>query len=477
MILGTVFYVLMDDYASKTEEASSSQVKGQVITQLYQFMLQEPDIGELQEYAETLERMQGVELSLLDLEGRSIFENYAEHAVFSLSMTPDVSAYLEMNLGPGGGMRLNMANGWSFFNRDPQNMRKQRDAVLKDLMSQGEMEFSVAGVKQQGTIRIETNQVLRTLLVEPAIIAFGLSAILVLILAVILGWRISRTLTQPVSALSRAVQQMSTGDLTVRAFTNSTDEEIDTLSSQINELAEQLQSTISDLNREQESLKRFLMDASHELRTPVTALAVYLDMLAGPAGDDAGRRKKYIETCITQNERSRSIVVNLLELIKLEKIDQRVQMTGPEMVSIADEAVGIIQPAADAKQIALVTEYALEGTSLNVSADRYQMVTAVKNLLENAVKYSPEGSTVTMDASVQGDALLISVIDEGPGISEEDASRIFDRFYRSTKAEGSGTGLGLSIVKLIVENHGGTLSFTNRGVREGTVFSLALPCS
>lgn len=478
ILLGTVFYVLMDDYASKTEAASSHLVKDQVVTQLYQFMLQDPDIGELQEYTETLEQLQGVELSLLDMQGDPIFEVYAEHAVFSLSVTPNVSAYLEMNMVPGSGGRMNMASTWSFFNREPQGaVRKQREVVLRELMNQGELQFTVAGSPQQGTIRIETNSVLKTLLVEPAVIAFGLSAVLVLILAVLLGWRISRTLTKPVSALSRAVQQMSAGDLTARAFTSSQDEEIDVLSSQINDLAAKLQSTIEDLNSEKEALKRFLLDASHELRTPVTALSMYLEMLEGSAGDDPERRKSYIETCITQNDRSRSIVVKLLELIKLEKQDERREKTAAEMLSILDEARAIIQSAADEKQTSLHMKDSVKGSQALVSVDHYQIVTAVKNLLENAVKYSPEGSTVTMDVSVQGDALLISVIDEGSGISEEDSSRIFDRFYRSRSAGGTGSGLGLAIVKQIAENHGGTLSFTNREDREGTVFSLTLPCS
>jgi two-component system phosphate regulon sensor histidine kinase PhoR len=261
----------------------------------------------------------------------------------------------------------------------------------------------------------------------------------------------------------------------VRAETSSKDEEINRLSAQINDMAGELSATIEDLRQEKDRLKRFLVDASHELRTPVTALSAYLEMLSGKAGEDAERRREYIDICIAQNNRSRDIVIQLLELLRMEQIGDSVSYDRLDAANLFEDSIAMMYPAAQEKRISLQFDTSRQLSDVVVYGNRYQLLTALKNIVENAIKYSPEGSTIVCELSVSEDRVEFIVSDTGMGIQEEELSRVFDRFYRSKKACGKGSGLGLSIVKRIIENHDGIVTIANRKDVQGVRCIISLP--
>ncbi len=474
--LGGGFFLLIDRYASESDELLTAQLSRQLVAQIYDHMREGTEIGELERFVENLEQLQGAKIEVLDAEGVSVFEVYAPTAIFSLSMTPEIDEYLRIEAQNRTQplMRMNSIRwGALLRSQSPQ----EHEQLLERLLSRGELQFTVAGTLQSGTLKVESTGFFKEQLLNPSIVAFSSAAVIVLILSLLLGWKISGSLTRPLKSLGDVVSHMSGGDLMVRASTVSPDDEINILAAQINQLAEELHGTIETLKEEKDRLQRFLVDASHELRTPVTALSAYLEMLAGKAGEDPQRRGAYIETCIAQNERSKDIVVHLLELLRLEQVEPSAAVRSLSAQGLMEEAVSMVEPAALGKQIILhrmqrcAADAALRG-------DSYQLVTALKNLLENAVKYSPEGSTVIYACTADEQQITYTVSDSGPGIDPEDIARIFDRFFRSKRAVGPGSGLGLSIVQQVVENHHGTIAVENRADgNSGVLCTMTFPLS
>lgn len=221
-----------------------------------------------------------------------------------------------------------------------------------------------------------------------------------------------------------------------------------------------------------ESVRRdFVANVSHELKTPIGALAVLAETIA--AGADPAVQQ-LSERLTREADRLARIVDDLLDLSLLEAQDAPVR----EPVIVADlvaEAVDLVRPSADLTGIPLVARETPSG--LVVLGDARQLVSAVANLLDNAVKYSEAGQPVEIDTVRDEDRVVISVRDRGIGIPSHDLERVFERFYRVDRArsrETGGTGLGLSIVRHAVQAHGGDVAVDSRE-GQGSTFRVALP--
>ncbi len=501
VMLGGGFFFLINRYASQADEIISETTNQQVLTQLYSFMQERPDIGELSQFIESLEQVRGVSIELIDASGESVLDAYTSNAIFSVNLDPEILELLKMDsqsrneplprsdpLSRNDPLskkeppprndplsRNGMMHWGLFFNFGPAKDPVPGEDIIQKLLKDGDLRFSIAGVPQTGKLTISSGSLIKQQLLEPSAFAFGFAALIVLMLSVVIGWRISLSLSRPLRSLTSVVNSMSSGHLEVRAETSSKDEEINRLSAQINDMAGELSATIEDLRQEKDRLKRFLVDASHELRTPVTALSAYLEMLSGKAGEDAERRREYIDICIAQNNRSRDIVVQLLELLRMEQIGDSVSYDRLDAANLFEDSIAMMYPAAQEKRISLQFDTSRQLSDAVVYGNRYQLLTALKNIVENAIKYSPEGSTIVCELSVSEDRVEFIVSDTGMGIQEEELSRVFDRFYRSKKASGKGSGLGLSIVKRVIENHNGIVTLSNRKDVQGARCIISLP--
>jgi two-component system sensor histidine kinase SenX3 len=226
----------------------------------------------------------------------------------------------------------------------------------------------------------------------------------------------------------------------------------------------------------------FVANVSHELKTPVGALALLAEALLDatepgdedrPGGDPEAARR-FARRIKHESTRLAKLVSELLELSRLQGAEP---LPEPEPVSvdrIMAEVLDRAKTPAAAKTIDLTTEGA---KGLTVYGNETQLVTAVVNLVENAVAYSPESTRVTMRTTGNADTVDIAVEDQGIGIEPRDLDRIFERFYRADRARSratGGTGLGLAIVKHIVANHGGRVDVTST-VGVGSTFTLRLP--
>ena len=228
---------------------------------------------------------------------------------------------------------------------------------------------------------------------------------------------------------------------------------------------------VSDRHRLDAVRRDFVANVSHELRTPIGALGALAEALAGEDDPDVIRR--LAARMGTEAERAADLVGDLLDLSRVEgagRTDPRLLMVD----RVAAEAQARVQAAAEERGIRLESR-APEATEMD--GDSAQLVSAVSNLLDNAVKYSDPGSKVELEVLVDDTRVAFLVRDQGIGIPTRDHQRIFERFYRVDQARSrdtGGTGLGLSIVRHVALNHGGAVTVRSRE-GEGSEFRLEVP--
>ncbi len=228
---------------------------------------------------------------------------------------------------------------------------------------------------------------------------------------------------------------------------------------------------VSETRRKEAVRRDFVANVSHELKTPIGALALLAETMAG-SGDEAVVRQ-LAERVSREADRLGRIIDDLLNLSLIEAQESPSREPVPIPVLIA-EAVEAVRPAADALGIPL--HVAADLPDVSVPCDRRQVLSALTNLLDNAIKYSEPPSAVEIGASASDGMVTITVRDEGPGIPSRDLERIFERFYRVDRARSratGGTGLGLAIVRHVAQAHGGDVTVESRE-GEGSTFRLRL---
>lgn len=215
----------------------------------------------------------------------------------------------------------------------------------------------------------------------------------------------------------------------------------------------------------------FVANLSHELKTPIGAVAALADSLNGETETEVVWR--LAERIVSESHRMARIVDDLLDLSRLE-FSGTEDWTEVDLAPVLIEVVGTNQHSAKRQGLGLSLTGA---TRLMVRGERSQLVSGISNLVDNAIKYSEPGGIVSVDSSIVGQEVVVEIKDYGIGISKQHQDRIFERFYRVDKARSratGGTGLGLSIVRHIVLEHGGTIGVTSEeGV--GSTFTVRLP--
>jgi signal transduction histidine kinase len=291
------------------------------------------------------------------------------------------------------------------------------------------------------------------------------------LLAVVVGVLVSRWLAAPLRRLTVVAGQMSDGDLSTRAPVRGKDE-IGQLAGQFNHMAERLEASFAELAAERDALRRFVADASHELRTPITALKNFNDLLLGAAADDPSAHAEFLAESRVQLDRLEWITHNLLDLSRFD--------AGLVALSLADHDAGELIEAASCAWATLAREKGIDllvwppAPPLNLRCDRARIELALSNLLDNAIQFTPAGGQVAVGAEQRGSVIRLWVRDTGCGIAPEDQPHIFERFYRGSNASESGSGLGLAIVHSIAQAHGGQV-FVESKPDAGSFFAIELP--
>jgi signal transduction histidine kinase len=293
---------------------------------------------------------------------------------------------------------------------------------------------------------------------------------------------VSQGLTAPLRALTTAAGQMSGGDLSIRAPVRGKDE-IGQLAQQFNQMAGRLEISFAELAAERDSLRRFIADASHGLRTPITALRNFNELLQGAAADDPTARAEFLAESQIQLDRLEWITHNLLNLSRLEAGLVALDKANHDVGELIGTAAAAFKTLAQEKNITLSIKE--PSSPLEVHCDRAQIELALSNLVDNGLKFTPAGGQVEIGAEQadpdeadetdeNGNVVRLWVMDSGPGIASAEQERVFERFYQGRGAEAEGSGLGLAIVRSIVQAHGGRV-FAEDVPGGGSRFVIELP--
>ncbi len=322
-----------------------------------------------------------------------------------------------------------------------------------------------------GYVEISSSQNLSEGVLTASRQAFLLAAIGSSLLAITLGLVMSNRIASPLNRLKTAASEMGSGNLDARAPVTSNDE-IGAVSTQFNWMAGQLKASFFELAAEHDALRRFIADASHELRTPITALKNFITLLQDNPGEAIEVRNEFLAESQNQVERLEWITTNLLDLSRLDAGISNLEFIEEDVNDISEAVCALFRTVANQRQIKLIVN--LPENHPTLVCDRKRIEIALSNLLDNAIKFSPGEGEIRFDVSGDDQTIIFRISDQGPGIPPQEQSLIFNRFYRGRHSEIPGSGLGLSIVDSIIHAHGGTINVASEP-GQGATFTVSLP--
>ena len=270
---------------------------------------------------------------------------------------------------------------------------------------------------------------------------------------------------RPLRELTGASRAMSEGNFAVRVRSGADTPEIAELSTAFNTMADKL-SAVESQRRE------FVANVSHELRSPITSIRGFIEGMEDGT-IPAEEHPKYLAIVGSETRRLSKLIGDLLALSRLERADAALTLTDFDLCEMLRRAVIRRVSDLEKRRMEVCCDFAAEPCMVHADADRIEQV--IVNLLDNAIKFTPEGGVITLATSVSKDVCAVTVADNGIGVSPEDRPRIFDRFFTADKAHtaGKGTGLGLSICQRIMEMHGQSIRLLDTA--EGAAFTFTLP--
>jgi two-component system, OmpR family, sensor kinase len=292
------------------------------------------------------------------------------------------------------------------------------------------------------------------------------------LLALLAGLAVADRAMRPVKALTGLARQItSTRDPSKRIPVPETEDEVGELARTMDGMLQALDEARSEREQSLERQREFVADASHELRTPLTSIHANLELLqAAAVGSDDD--KHAVDSALSSTKRMSGLVSDLLLLARADA-GRRVATKDLDLAAIAAGALEEVQPLAGSRRI----ESQLDGP-LPLEGNPDELHRLIRNLLENAVRHTPEKTTIELTARRDGAVALLEVIDDGPGIPDDMEDQVFDRFVRgdgpADTAGGGGSGLGLAIVRAVAESHGGSVT-AGRSTYGGARFSVRLP--
>ncbi|MGP7959922.1 HAMP domain-containing sensor histidine kinase [Sanguibacter sp. A247] len=290
---------------------------------------------------------------------------------------------------------------------------------------------------------------------------------LALVVSIVVTLVLARGMTSPLREMTAAARAMAGGDYSRRVRATSRDE--------VGQLANAFNHMADDLATGDQQRRDLIANVSHELRTPVASLRAQLENIVDGV---TPATPATLESALTQTERLSRLVTYLLDLSRIEAGAADLVVTTVDVADFLDSIVDEVEMVEAGKN--LVFEVDVTPADLTVPADPDRLAQIFVNLLHNAIRHAPHGSTVRVEASRRGDRILIDVADEGPGIAVADRSRIFERFVHgatppptSSAGTSGGTGIGLAIVQWAVALHGGDIEVVDSDL--GATFRVSLP--
>lgn len=309
-----------------------------------------------------------------------------------------------------------------------------------------------------------------------------------LLICLLLGYAISRQFTRPLIAMASVADRMSELDFSTQYADGGehAGDEIDQLGQSLNRLSAYLEQTIGELQQSNEQLaqeirekeridsmrREFIVNVSHELKTPIALIQGYAEGLTAGVADDPADRKYYCDTIADEADHMNKLVMQLLSLSKLELGAEQLYYEDIDLHALCAEAVRKTAVLREGR--GLTVEYADTHVSIHTDGDLLDQV--LMNYLSNAIRYTADGGQIRISAALRGGRVRLTVFNQGSGLPEEELPKIWEKFYRTDRArtrEAGGTGIGLSLVRAIADTLHGTCGAEN--VAGGIAFWLELP--
>ena len=287
-----------------------------------------------------------------------------------------------------------------------------------------------------------------------------------MILALIFGYFLSRKILKPIRTMNDLAREIAFEKLSKRIPLGEANDELNELAKTLNEMLDRLQGGI---NKQQ----KFVSDASHELRTPATVIAGYIEMLERYGMDDKELVNESIEAIRSEAHNMQSLLENLLFIARTDQNRQKLNKKNLDLNDIVNDVMS--------KMKTVVKTHAVDLTrndTVKIFGDETTIRQMLRIFLDNAVKYTPEGGKISVASKIVGEKISLTISDSGIGIAPENLNKIFDRFFRidseNLVSAANGSGLGLSIAKWIADSHGIKISVDST-LGEGTTFTLTIP--
>ena len=278
---------------------------------------------------------------------------------------------------------------------------------------------------------------------------------------------------KPLSQVEETAAQIAAGDLSARLPDAKPTTEVGRLTTSLNTMLSRIEESFALRKASEDKLRRFVADASHELRTPLTAIRGFAELHRQGAVVGEADTKQLLARIEGESIRMGSLVEDLLLLERLDQ-SREMEVLPVDITKATREAVASARVASPSHPISLSGDVG----EIYILGDKNRIHQVVANLLANARTHTPEGTKIIVSIARSDDGVRISVSDNGPGISEEDQKRIFERFYRADSSririDGEGSGLGLSIVDAVMRAHGGSVTVASE-LGEGASFTLFFP--
>ena len=362
------------------------------------------------------------------------------------------------------GVVLSDLNGRILYHYDSGYIGRQ---VPQDIFNRGyilRVDNRVIGVLYPAALFNETFEILEEDFVRSAINAVGRGVFFTSLFAIIIGIGLSVGIVHPLKELTQATRRMAKGKFREPLPIYGT--------SEFGDLAKSFNTMAQELEKGVELRKQMIADISHELRTPLTVLASKLEFTL-----EQNKTLSTEDVVILYDEviRLKGLVGELQDLSKLEAGHVMLDKTLIPFRTYFSDYNVLLQAEAESRGIHL--EEHLDPNMEYCYADPKRLKQIVLNLVNNALRYTPEGGTITIEAKQKDNDFYFSVEDTGMGIAPEDLDKIFERFYRTDRSrdrESGGSGLGLAITKALVEGHGGWIKVSSK-LNEGTIFTVMLP--
>jgi two-component system OmpR family sensor kinase len=308
-------------------------------------------------------------------------------------------------------------------------------------------------------------------LVLVSLVPYWRIVLTIAVAAMLLSWFVGRffaaQLLEPIKEVSESLRSLAGGDYTQRRFMMAGGDEVASLTAAYNDAAASVAAAMNDRRRAEERMRQFAADASHELRTPLTVIGGYIDVLRRGAVEEPKIARQILSTMSLEKEHMRGLIDRLMRLARLDS-------EAPPHVESIDVAEFLRSQCEAARRLddRCTIDYSVDGVT-TIAADRGELGEAMWNLIENALKYAPDAPIHLRAARADG-RTVITVRDEGPGMSESERVHAFERFYRGDqRGEIAGSGLGLAIAQRAVERAGGSISIDS-APEHGTTVTITL---